>query len=274
MRHFFRELCLSLQFFSRIPFNFACYSEQRQTRVLNYLPLVGLLFAGLLSAAVLSIALMDLWLADLSGREHFFSAAEAAFVVLVVWLGLSGAMHLDGVADSADAAMGSLRDPEKALRIMHDSRIGTAAAVALVVVLLGKWILLQQLIEIYWQARDPFFWMPILLLAASVIMARIAPLVLVKTAPSATRTDMHQAMFAEVSWWSIGIYGVAMSLMLLWMVPGGLSLWGALLLVVPMIAVFARRLIGGLNGDLLGMAIELSELLLLFVGLGLLRLSV
>ncbi|MBO1924107.1 adenosylcobinamide-GDP ribazoletransferase [Thiomicrorhabdus sp. 6S3-12] len=274
MRHLFRELCLSLQFFSRIPFNIACYSEQRQAGVLNYLPLVGLLFAGLLSAAVLSIALTDMWLADLSGREHFFSSAEVAFAILIAWIVLSGALHLDGVADSADAAMGSLRDPDKALRIMHDSRIGTAAAVALIAVLLGKWILLQQLIDLYWQAQNPFFWMPILLLAASMVMARIAPLILVKTTPSATRTGMHQAMFAKVSWWAIGIYGIAISLVLLWVLPGGLFLWSALILAVPMIAYFARRLIGGLNGDLLGMAIELCELLLLFTGLVLLRLSV
>lgn len=274
MRHLFRDLCLSLQFFSRIPLNIACYSEQRQTRVLNYLPLVGILFAGLMSAVVLLIALADAWLADLSGREHFFSAAEVAFAILVVWVGLSGGLHLDGVADSADAAMGSLKDPDKALRIMHDSRIGTGAAVALIFMLLGKWVLLQQLIEIYWQARNPFFWMPIWLLAASVVMARIAPLILLKTTSSVTRTGMHQAMFAKVSWWAIGIYGIAISLLLLWTVPGGLFLWLALALGVPMIALFARRLIGGLNGDLLGMAIELSELLLLFVGLGLLRLSV
>jgi adenosylcobinamide-GDP ribazoletransferase len=58
-------------------------------------------------------------------------------LALAVWVIVTGAFHLDGLADTCDAlAFG--RDKEERLRIMKDSHIGTFGVVAVVLVLLLK----------------------------------------------------------------------------------------------------------------------------------------
>lgn len=67
-----------------------------------------------------------------------------AALLLVFWVLATGALHLDGLADSADAWVGGLGDRERTLAIMKDPCCGPAAVVALVVVLLVKFAALAQ----------------------------------------------------------------------------------------------------------------------------------
>ncbi len=86
---------IALQFLTRLPVPAGGeYSPERVGRSLAWYPLVGLLI-GLL-----------LWLADwlLPGQAPLLTAA----VLLTLWVGLTGALHLDGLADSADAWVGGL----------------------------------------------------------------------------------------------------------------------------------------------------------------------
>lgn len=62
----------------------------------------------------------------------------AATLVLVVWVAITGALHLDGVADCADAWVGGLGDRQKVLRILKDPRCGSMAVVSLILLLLTK----------------------------------------------------------------------------------------------------------------------------------------
>ncbi len=70
-----------------------------------------------------------------------------AALLLSVWVVLSGALHLDGLADSADAWLGGYGDRERTLTIMKDPRSGPIAVVTLVLVLLLKFAALLALIE-------------------------------------------------------------------------------------------------------------------------------
>jgi adenosylcobinamide-GDP ribazoletransferase len=63
-------------------------------------------------------------------------ALRAVLLVLIL-TALTGALHLDGVADTADA-LGAGRDRERALEILRDSRIGSFGAIALFFVLAFK----------------------------------------------------------------------------------------------------------------------------------------
>ncbi|PWQ89005.1 adenosylcobinamide-GDP ribazoletransferase, partial [Enterococcus faecium] len=87
-----------------------------------------------------------LWLAShlLQGTPSPLHAA----LLLTLWVLLSGALHLDGLADSADAWLGGFGDRERTLRIMKDPRSGPIAVVTLVLVLLLKfcalWVLIGQ----------------------------------------------------------------------------------------------------------------------------------
>lgn len=82
---------------------------------------------------------LDSWLA---GRADLVSAA----LLLTVWVMMTGALHLDGLADTADAWLGGFGDRTRTLAIMKDPRSGPAAVVAVVLVLLLKVAALQALL--------------------------------------------------------------------------------------------------------------------------------
>lgn len=63
-----------------------------------------------------------------------------------VWVGLSGGLHLDGLADTADAWIGGHADRQRTLEIMKDPRSGPIAVVVLLLVLLLKFAALVVLL--------------------------------------------------------------------------------------------------------------------------------
>jgi adenosylcobinamide-GDP ribazoletransferase len=90
-----------------------------------YFPLVGLLL-GILVYALDAVALR-LW------------SRPVAAVLDVLWLAVvTGALHLDGLGDTADGLFGH-HPREKALAIMKDSRVGAMGVVAIVLNLMLKW---------------------------------------------------------------------------------------------------------------------------------------
>lgn len=125
---------IALQFLTAIPVRLSSMPEPRQLgQSMLYYPLVGAVLGG----ALLLLA----WL--LQGAEPVLQA----IVLLLVWVALSGALHLDGLADAADAWMGGLGNRERTLAIMKDPRCGPVAVVTLVLLLLLKlcalWVLLR-----------------------------------------------------------------------------------------------------------------------------------
>jgi len=93
-------------------------------RIARWIPLVGLLLAGLLLGlgAVLTALGMKI-------------ALQAGCLVLS-WLWLTGGLHLDGVADSADGL--AVTDSQKRLAVMKDSQTGAFGVMAIAAVLLLK----------------------------------------------------------------------------------------------------------------------------------------
>jgi adenosylcobinamide-GDP ribazoletransferase len=103
---------------------------QRGRSVLFY-PLVGALLGALLVLA--------------HGALAGSPADVRAALLLVLWVGVSGGLHLDGLADSADAWLGGHGDRERTLAIMKDPRSGPAAIVVVLLVLLVKFAALSAL---------------------------------------------------------------------------------------------------------------------------------
>ena len=109
---------IALQFLSSLPIRLSGMPKPQELgRSLLFYPLVGLLF-GLL-----------LWGANalLAGAPLMLHAA----LLLTLWVLLSGGLHLDGLADSADAWLGGFGDRERTLTIMKDPRSGPIAVVTL-----------------------------------------------------------------------------------------------------------------------------------------------
>ncbi|MGH6717354.1 MAG: adenosylcobinamide-GDP ribazoletransferase [Bradyrhizobium sp.] len=121
------DLRLAVSLCTRVPVAPAIpASEGEIARAIWALPLAGLLI-GLAGAVVY-------WLAT---RVHLPPQA-AAVLALATTILLTGAMHEDGLADTADG-FGGGKTREDKLRIMRDSRIGTFGACALVISLMLRW---------------------------------------------------------------------------------------------------------------------------------------
>lgn len=117
---------LALQFLTRIPVpqRLEVTDSDNGYSILFY-PLVGLIIGSLL------------------GILAFFLQPAAvsiqAAVILTCWVFFTGALHLDGLADCADAWVGGMGDRERSLAIMKDPAAGPIAVVVLVTLLLLKW---------------------------------------------------------------------------------------------------------------------------------------
>lgn len=125
---------IALQFLSSLPISLPGMPKPQELgRSLLFYPLVGVLFGAVLMALN----------ALLSGAPPMLHAA----LLLTAWVLLSGGLHLDGLADSADAWLGGFGDRERTLSIMKDPRSGPIAVVTLILVLLLKFTALLALID-------------------------------------------------------------------------------------------------------------------------------
>jgi len=134
IRREWRALACAMQFLTRIPLaTRTLFDNKDYANSLAWYPVIGLILGGL-------VWLSGVTLAGLS------STSLAAALVLAVWVLLTGALHLDGVADCADAWVGGFGDREKTFQILKDPRSGPIAVVVLVLVLLIKWAALEVLL--------------------------------------------------------------------------------------------------------------------------------
>ncbi len=207
-------------------------------RSLAWFPLVG---AGL--GIVLALALHVL--------RIVFSDLIASALVLALWAALTGALHLEGVADAGDGLL-STTPREKRLEIMRDPRVGAFGVVAVGVVLIAKFAAIASL-------NDALY----ILLAAT--LGRWA-MVLAATFPLA-RTEGMAARFREgLSRREIFIAMVIAALGAATFGWRGVIAWVAATAVVFVMARIARDWLGGMTGDVYGAVGELTEVVVLMVG--------
>jgi len=158
---------------------------------------------------------------------------------------LTGALHLDGLADTFDALGATTR--ERALEIMRDHRIGTYGAVALVVDLVAKVAAVSTL-----AARGDA--LPFAVCAAA--SARVVPVLLAASLPYARAGD---GLGRVLSGWARVPVALAIALGFCWWL-GGLVLLAVALGVALAAYVLLRAWLGGTTGDTLGAAAETAEL--------------
>ncbi|UHQ25133.1 adenosylcobinamide-GDP ribazoletransferase [Lysobacter sp. 5GHs7-4] len=139
-----RALLHAIGFLTRVPVPASAFGDARaQSRSLVWYPWVGALLGALLCALA--------W--ALQSAPPLLAAA----LLLLAWVLLTGALHLDGLADSADAWIGGMGATpearrERTLDIMKDPRSGPAGVVALVLALLLKFAALASLPAPAWWA--------------------------------------------------------------------------------------------------------------------------
>jgi len=258
-----RSFLIAGRFLTRLPMpDPGPVSDPELGRSAVLFPLVGLLLGlmiwGLmvwgLSILPAEFGVLDPDRATLGGHSPPYGMAAA--LVLVAWVGLTGGLHLDGLADTADAWIGGLGDRNRTMEIMQNPGSGPFGVMALVLVLLCKWTALSALMTA--DATASLIWIPVL--------ARALLLVLFLTTPSARPDGMgaavrtHLPRIAAWSWLVVTLVAAALFLGTEWL---GLVTTTGILFLLLRRSMMIR--LGGFSGDTAGALVELSEALMLIV---------
>ena len=237
-----RPLADAVAFLTRLPVRSA---QPPAAHAAVLFPLVGAAIGGLVGGAAAALA-------------QAFPTLAAATLAVALELVLTGALHADGLADSADGLAG--RDRQHALAIMRDGSIGAYGTSALVLDLLAKVAALALLAESE----------AVLPVVAAFAVSRAAPLPLAAALPYARSGEGTGRLLADRLGWGAAAGGVAIAAALAAAATGAdaLPALGCLALVVTAVALLARRGLGGVTGDVMGAATELTATLALVVAAG------
>ncbi|PWE79580.1 cobalamin synthase [Bradyrhizobium sp. SUTN9-2] len=213
-------------------------------RAMWALPVAGLL-VGLAGALTYKIAI-----------RFGLTPSLAALLVLATTALITGALHEDGLADTADG-LGGGRTRERKLEIMRDSRIGTYGVCALILSFGLRWSALATI-------ANP--WAVMLALCAAHVAARAGLPAFMWLVPSA-RPDGLSAGAGAPPGRSVAIAFALGTLALALTLGPGKALVGLILLSLAglLLARLAIRQIGGQTGDILGAFEQTGEILILLV---------
>lgn len=228
-----KGLIIAIQFLTRLPTPRVAADEAAFAASMRWFPAVGLIVGAIVAAGGWAGGLLDPWLGGLAA--------------LVLWVAVTGALHLDGLSDLADASGAAHKDRERLLAVLADPHVGSFGVVAIVLQLIAKVLLLHAAVELG------------LFLALILVpfAARVGPLVWTKWLP-----PLHQGLasrFAsavrpiDLMLWFVALLAAA------WFVP-------VLLMALPLFVWWGwqvRRTLGGISGDGHGAGIELIETALL-----------
>jgi adenosylcobinamide-GDP ribazoletransferase len=185
-------------------------------------------------------------------------ALLAATLAIALELALTGALHADALADSADGLGG--RDRSQALEIMRDHSLGAYGGAALTLDLLAKTVALAALAEHG----------AVLAVVAAFTVSRAAPLPLAAALPYARSGDGIGRLLAERLGKRSAIAGVvlAAAIAVATTGPDAAAPLACLILATIAVGTLAHRRIGGVTGDVMGAATELTATLALIVAAG------
>jgi adenosylcobinamide-GDP ribazoletransferase len=229
------SLLIALQFLTRIPVNYQLTANDDAAlgRSVLYYPLVGFVIGVSLSFLALI----------LSGAPDMVAAA----IVLSAWVLLTGGLHLDGLADCADAWVGGLGNEQRSLRIMKDPAAGPIAVSVLLLLLLVKFTALFVLIQ--QNNLIPLMLAPLL--------GRCAILLLMLSTPYVSPKGMAEKLLENLP------FSEARTVVVISLAFAGLFMgWANVLLACGLllwVRYAALTRLGGVTGDVYGAAVELIE---------------
>ena len=241
---FLTELRLAVSFLTILPvIDQRRASEETVAASFAWFPIVGF--------AVGAMLCVEDWL-----LAHVFAQVVRSVLIIVSLTVVTGAVHLDGLADTADA-LGAGRDRDRALDILRDSRVGTFGASAIFFDLTLKILALSTLAG---HRRYAALIVAPMLARWAMVIARRRPTLSARRKAQDRRSSRERSsvmrtgivtVFTLVIWWTLGA-----------MRPIALAVAVALAIVLAM-RLFYRRWLGGVTGDLIGACGELVEIAVL-----------
>lgn len=238
----------ALMFLTRLPVGRFCSGDALVLSVsTRYFPLVGA-FVGLLLSTFLIIVYQ--WL----------PANVAVVLMLIISVRMTGAFHEDGLADVADSA--GAFDVDRKLEIMRDSRVGTYGAMALILLVLSKFLILTELLSISVSHC-------VVALVSAHILSRWSSVWLMATEQYARPETTNKVVADGVTQKRLiesTVIAILLLLPLVWM--SSLIIFALVPIVWVTAVICAQRFkqaFGGITGDCLGAANQVVELVVLVV---------
>ena len=235
-----RSLRIAFGLLTTLPFKLpGDWSTGDSGRASVWYPFVGLVIGALT------------WLVW-NGASLVFPSLVAGVITLVVWVALTGGLHLDGLADCCDGLLASV-SMQRRLEIMKDPRMGAFGVIGLILVLFLKAAVLTSLTP-----ASSFG----ILLAASLARWCILPaglLPLARLSGTSMGVDFASGFRRSFIFWGAIIPMVIAILLGLRGILSALAGLGAAGLVLWL----AKSRIGGVTGDVFGLVVEIVEVVVL-----------
>lgn len=238
-------LFTALRFLTIIPVSWrADRDEAHFGTSIVFFPLVGFII-GCIGALLVLIA------------NHLLPGAVVAFLLMLYLAGISGFLHLDGVADSGDGLL-SYRPAKRSLEIMKDSRVGAMGVIVIVFLLLGKYSALTSIPVTH-------------LVSAALVLpvgGRLAILFTMTIFPYGRSEGGLGGLFYSPMSRAGALFGAVLlflTALSLYSFLTALFLMAVVAVTALLFGLFCVKRLGGVTGDTLGAVSELTEFTLALV---------
>jgi adenosylcobinamide-GDP ribazoletransferase len=211
---------------------------------LAFFPVVGLVVGALLGGLGLAL-------------DRILPAGPVAVPLLAGGVLLSGALHLDGLMDTADGVFGG-RTVERRLEIMRDSRVGSFGALAGGLVLLGQYAALSNL-------SGPG---RLIALVLAYVLSRWSLVLAIGAFPAARPSGLGATFQKAGSRWPLLVATLGVLVACAVTRELGVAALLAALLVTAVGGKFLTARLGGLTGDTYGFLAVLVETVVLYLAVG------
>ncbi len=240
MKYFF----VALTFLTRIPIcNKSSYTKEDFQKCVFFFPIIGLIIGGILWGSYILL-------------EMIFPRPVTAALLLLIYVLLTGGLHLDGLIDTVDGIYGGMT-PQRRLEIMKDTNPGAFGVLGAVVVLLVKYSVYAQM--------DPRM---LIFLVAAPVLGRQSMVWMQVFYPYARREGLGK-LFSSYN--NISLFGVTtgITIVILFALAQieGLYIFLSAGVFCFLLAGRLSRLLGGLTGETYGAACELTEIFALLAAL-------
>ena len=244
MKGILNDFLLMIQFFTRIPINKNLQCEKVNfRRGAFFLPIVASIIGGMEFLIYL-------------GLKNFLPPNVIIVLLLLFTAMITGGLHMDGLADTCDGFF-SLRDKQRIIEIMKDSRIGSYGTIALIIDLLLKYELLYSLVLKLYSIS----------IVLAPIIGKISILFLCLSKRTAKKNGSGNIFIGNMSKtiiFSITIIILMISTYFLG-VKATITPFIGVLLITYLVYLLCLNKINGLTGDTLGACNELGEITYLLI---------
>jgi adenosylcobinamide-GDP ribazoletransferase len=246
-----KNLITAMQFLTIVTVRREYQEEERSlARSIVYFPVIGFLIGFVLINADKLMVLAAL------------PQTIANILLVALWVLITRALHIDGLADTLDGLMGGHDAPSR-LAIMKDSRLGTAGALGIFFILFLKYTALNNLYETE---------KAVALLTAP-LLARWAQILMIYKAEYSREEGMGKAFVGQLrasGMAAASALALALSaFVVVRMDPRSLAMFlcmfSGVLILTYLCRWFIVRKLGGVTGDAIGAVSELNEVFVLLL---------